>query len=385
MFRRNVDIVLGTQFGDEGKGKIVDFLCSSGEYDLCVRVNGSDNAGHTSVSDEGVKIAFRQVPVGAAHGIWCAIARGCIVNLPALEEELKVLSPRFPDLLLFLDSRCHLKTEEHISRDREEESTRERPIGTTLSGNGPAYADKYARKNLRVCDVDLSSYRYIKKHVIPCDVSTLISCHKIQKKVLVEGAHGILLDIDHGTYPFVTSSACTSGAACHSLGIGPHQVGRVIGVVKPYSTRVGAGAMPAEILDTYESSFIREIGHEYGTNTGRARRIGWLDLPELAYSVRVGGITEIALTKVDLLQDIIQRLGGIKVCSLYQKEGMFIPARDEEGALCEPKYEVVSGIEALSTIISLIEEASGVPVAIVSHGHRRGDTKTRLSCVDSLG
>ena len=360
------DIVLGSQFGDEGKGRIVDFLCSTGEYDTCVRVNGSDNAGHT-ITIEGERFSFSQIPVGAVHGMACVIARGCMIDLEKLDEEILrvealVQTYNRPAWSLWIDSRCHVKTQEHRERDALEEQRRSSPIGTTLSGNGPAYSDKYSRANKRICDVDIKRYPNISRVAYIADTSLLDP-----ENCLVEGAHGIMLDIDHGTYPFVTSSACTAASACHSLGISPKKIGRIIGVMKPYITRVGAGAFPTEISGSMTRDIIRERGYEYGTNTKRPRRIGWLDLPALAYVVRVSGITELTLCKTDILD----YLEGVSVCTEYEgyecSPGI-IPALDEEYSQVIPIYEhiEVDGL-TVTKILDMIEQLIRIPVTIVTN------------------
>lgn len=358
-----IDIVLGAQFGDEGKGRIVGYMCASGKYDICARFNGSDNAGHTVIIDSDKKIAFRQVPVGSAYGMACIIGRGCIVDLNNLNDEIKEIEKISGGWVLYLDNRCHVKTQGHRRRDAEEEKSRSESIGTTLSGNGPAHADKYARRNIRVCDIDINEYPNIRRRAILADTSLFLASSKCEH-VLVEGAHGIMLDIDHGTYPFVTSSGCTAGAACHSLGIPPHRIGKVIGVIKPYITRVGAGAFPTEILDDELSSKIREIGREYGTNTGRPRRIGWLDLQALTYAVRVGGITEIALTKVDILNELFR----VRICIGYEHTTRgHLPSKDFDYREVKPMYvDLEWGKYSRHNLMDLIERHVGVPVTMVS-------------------
>lgn len=361
-----LDIVLGAQFGDEGKGRIVDHLCSTGIYNTCARVNGSDNAGHT-IHIGGDKFSFNQIPVGAAHGMTCVIARGCMVDLEKLEEEIPrveamIKANHRPILSLYIDSRCHVKTQAHRVRDATEEEDRDHPIGTTLSGNGPAYADKYARWNHRVCDLPLSVYPNIRRVATIMDVSLLS-----YDNCLVEGAHGIMLDIDHGTYPFVTSSACTAAAACHSLGISPKNINKIIGVIKPYITRVGAGAFPTEIVGSVTRDIIRERGHEYGTNTKRPRRIGWLDLPALAYAVRISGITELAMCKIDILGF----LDDVAICTEYEGfECSFgvLPARDEDYSRVNPICDYIHMDElAIPKMIDLIEKMVGIPVTIITN------------------
>jgi adenylosuccinate synthase len=274
-----------------------------------------------------------------------------------VEEAIRV-HDRIDTWTLHLDSRCHVKTREHRDRDAAEEAIRIHPIGTTLSGNGPAYSDKFARSNSRVCDVDIDRYRNVARKAIIHDTSTLN-----YDNGLVEGAHGIMLDIDHGTYPFVTSSACTAAAAYHSLGISPHSVGRIIGVMKPYVTRVGAGAFPTEISEETTRTIIRERGHEYGTNTKRPRRIGWLDLPALSYAVRVSGISELAMCKVDILD----YLDDIGVCVAYEgmepEEG--IPAANSK--YVKPVYMSIrwNGM-GLARLVSVIERSTGIPISIIT-------------------
>ena len=369
MYGSRVDVVLGAQYGDEGKGRIVEYLLSTGNYDVCARVNGSDNAGHTAMI-AGEKFAFNQIPIGAFHGVRSVIARGCIVDLEALTEEIErvkmvIRQNNLKPLDLWVDDRCHIKTAEHRARDVEEEQKRgEGKIGTTLSGNGPAHADKHARRNLRLCDIEPESYPTVFRNI------TVASTERMRfHNCLIEGAHGVMLDIDHGTYPFVTSSACTAAYACHSLGISPKLVDRIIGVIKPYTTRVGAGAFPTEIEGTVTQNLIRERGHEYGTNTKRARRIGWLDLTELEYVKHVAGLTEIAICKTDIPQYVEE---SILVATGYQ-DLMFgsLPARDEEHANLKPIYETIRwgsthAQTGLVELIRMIKICTGLPVSIVT-------------------
>jgi adenylosuccinate synthase len=362
-------MVIGAQFGDEGKGKIVDSLCKTGKYSICVRVNGSDNAGHSVVLENGEKIAFNQIPIGAIHGMECVISRGCVIDLKALEEEIGRIndfSQKKDGWELFIDSRCHVKTTEHRERDRIEESSRAAPIGTTLSGNGPAYSDKYARKNQRICDVDLTIYPRIRSDVTISDTSMLLSSRYLSGRILVEGAHGMMLDIDHGTYPFCTSSGCTPAAACHSMGVSPSKIGRVIGVVKPYITRVGTGAFPTEIFGP-KAEYIRGKGHEYGTVTKRPRRIAWLDISALAYVIRVAGITELALCKADM----IEFLDPLKICIGYKGQSFSsVPPRDEDYSEVEPLYNTYKG-DTLPEMMSLMKRMLGIPITIISKSPRR--------------
>ena len=367
-----VDMVLGAQFGDEGKGRIVDFLCSTGKYTACARVNGSDNAGHTVILESGDRIAFNQLPIGVIHGMDGVIARGCVVDLDKLDAEIADLdeftmkNSISNNWALLLDSRCHVKTQDHRIRDAAEEEIRRNPIGTTLSGNGPAHADKYARKNERVCDQDLSPYRNIQRHAVVTDTSHWINSHL--GDVLVEGAHGVMLDIDHGTYPFVSSSGCTAAYACHSLGISPSRIRRVIGVTKPYVTRVGAGAFPTK-MDQSTQDWFREVGKEYGTVTQRPRRIGWLDLPALVYAIRVAGITEIALTKVDVLDNFEGSLQvGIGYAMPPDSASIdTIPARDEMYAKTEVAYFPIAWSPlSIATLVRIMEDKLSVPITLLS-------------------
>lgn len=370
-----IDIVLGAQFGDEGKGRIVNYLCASGKYEVCARFNGSDNAGHTVILG-GDKFAFNQVPIGAFHGMRCVIARGCMVDLERLDAEIERVEQAIQihqcsdNWSLYIDSRCHVKTQAHCDRDIQEEKERDKPIGTTLSGNGPAYSDKHARVNQRICDIDLSIYPNISRKAMIVDASLLDYSH-----CLVEGAHGIMLDIDSGTYPYATSSACTPAAACHSIGVSPKSVGRVIGVAKIYVTRVGAGAFVTEIQDTKLASKIREIGGEYGVNTKRSRRIGWLDLPALAYAVRVSGIEELALCKVDILS----HLENVAICTGYNNIAFgYVPAKNEEYEEVEPIYKSIKwNSSGPMRVVDLIEKFIKVPVTIISSGINKGDIMIR--------
>lgn len=383
-----IDIVVGSQWGDEGKGKIVDLLCP--RYDGTARFNGSDNAGHTT-QGSGRRLAFNQAPIGSVYGLASFLTDGVIVDLKKLIEEMDALKKISLGVRLMISSRAHIKTEEHRSRDASEEKSRGKGlIGTTLSGNGPAYADKAARKNLRAGDLayDPPTHQMIGA-MQDRGIEIGDTSYQINKMLrggldlVFEGAHGIMLDIDHGTYPFVSSSGCTAGAACQSAGISPQSVGRVIGVTKVYTTRIGTGPMPTEIEDQKLSNLIREKGHEYGTVTKRPRRVGWFDMVALKHAIRVGGITEIALTRADILSGL-----PIMICMSYETddEGWIdqVPSSSAEYARAKPKMK---GIDSWSMKIGakslpvnlikfaeLIEVETGIPVTMISTGPEAAQT-----------
>lgn len=348
----SVSIIVGAQWGDEGKGKIVDML--SEEADIVARYQGGANAGHTIVFD-GTKYVLHLIPSGILHpDTTCVIGNGVVIDPAALMEEIEMLER----MGISVEGRLHISHKAHLIMPyhKQLDAAREKQagsIGTTGRGIGPAYYDKALRTGIRIVDLlDRDILREKIRHNLeeknqlltalygaePIDVDAMIDEYvefdtridpyitdttillntalKSGKRILAEGAQGALLDLDHGTYPFVTSSNPTSGGACTGLGIPPTAITSVMGVVKAYSTRVGNGPFPTELNDEI-GELLRTEGHEFGATTGRKRRCGWLDVPALRYSIMINGISEIALTKLDVLGV----LDEIRVCTGYLVDG----------------------------------------------------------------
>lgn len=286
-------IVVGLQFGDEGKGKIVDKLAA--DHDWVVRYQGGANAGHTLYTDDGDKIVLHQVPSGVLQGTMCFIGNGCVVDIEALQEEINILGDIGINVYgrLKVSPKAHVLTFDHKFAD----ANRNGHIGTTKKGIGPAYEDKIARKGKRIVDV-LDEHQWLTQYVHD-PLPELIK----SGNVLFEGAQGTMLDIDHGTYPFVTSSNCTAGGACTGTGFPPNKIDKVVGVAKAYVTRVGNGPLPTELEGAAQDQ-LRELGKEYGATTGRPRRCGWLDADQLKYACMINGVDEIYLTKLDILHQM---------------------------------------------------------------------------------
>ncbi len=348
----SVRIIVGAQWGDEGKGKIVDML--SEQADIVARYQGGANAGHTIVFN-GTKYVLHLIPSGILHpGTHCVIGNGVVIDPVALLDEIAMLE----GMGISIEGRLHISHKAHLIMPYHKmmDAARERQagsIGTTGRGIGPAYNDKALRIGIRIVDLldrdilgekirtNLAEKNQILQalyDVAPLDVDAMIEEYvafdsridpyitdttallnnalKDGKRVLAEGAQGALLDLDHGTYPFVTSSNPTSGGACTGLGIPPTSITSVMGVVKAYSTRVGNGPFPTELHDA-TGELLRSEGHEFGATTGRSRRCGWLDIPALKYSIMINGISEIALTKLDVLGVFDE----IKICTGYSLDG----------------------------------------------------------------
>lgn len=417
-------ILVGAQWGDEGKGKITDLLAA--QVDVVARYGGGDNAGHTVVV-RGERFALHLIPSGVLHpGTECILGSGMVINPARLLEELDGLAARGVDVSrVRVSSGAHLIMPWHLALDEAQERARGgSKIGTTRRGIGPAYADKAARTGVRVGDmldddhlaaairaraeekrplfrayglpepgVDalVLQYQEYATRLRPFIADTVQLVHRRLaegKTILCEGAQGTLLDLDHGTYPFVTSSSPIAGGALTGLGIGPRHVSRVIGVAKAYSTRVGMGPFPTELTDEVGEQLV-VIGGEYGTTTGRRRRAGWLDLVALRYAIRVNGITELALTKLDVLSAFPQ----IRVCVAYRYKGQTLtdfPADAWVLALCEPEYETLSGWRteishvrsrqalppAARAYVAYLEHRLGVPIRMISVGPERDETIT---------
>jgi adenylosuccinate synthase len=418
--------VLGAQWGDEGKGKIVDLLAP--RFAIVARYQGGHNAGHT-VYARGRKFILRLIPSGILHdGVTCAIGNGVVIDPQALFAEIAELTAAGVDVgdRLVISDKAHLILPYHRDLDLFAEARRgERKIGTTSRGIGPAYEDKIGRRGIRACDLrdpaaleasvrenvrarnrlvgDTSDWRPIFDQLLAdaermrpwvTDVSLFLArAIEAGRAIMFEGAQGTLLDIDHGTYPFVTSSNASVGGVCTGLGVGPRFVNGVLGVAKAYTTRVGEGPLPTELSDAMGNR-LRESGHEYGAVTGRPRRCGWYDAVAVRYAVRINGLDALALTKLDVLDG----LDRIQICTAYRCGGETLtefPADVARLAACEPVYESAAGWSAptkgvrryadlpreAQRYIGRLEEVTGVPVAIVSTGSERDDTIMREGTV----
>jgi adenylosuccinate synthase len=412
--------VLGAQWGDEGKGKIVDLLTP--HFSIVARFQGGHNAGHT-VYVNGTKFVLRLIPSGILHaGVTCIIGNGLVVDLAALFAEVDELTRNGIDVAsrLIISDKAHLILPYHRDLDLLSEARRgERKIGTTSRGIGPAYEDKIARRGIRVCDLmdpvgleqnirdnvtarnrlvqdSTMDWRPVFDQLLGYgqrlrpwvrDVSLMLAeAIRAGQAILFEGAQGTLLDIDHGTYPYVTSSNATIGGVCTGLGVGPRAIGAVMGVVKAYTTRVGEGPLPTELLGEMGNR-LRDTGNEYGAVTGRPRRCGWYDAVAVRYGARINGLDALALTKLDVL-DGLER---IDICTAYRcgsRRLTEFPSDIGQLAACEPVYETMPGWpsptkgvrrfedlpEAARRYIARLEEVSGVRAAIVSTGSERDDT-----------
>jgi adenylosuccinate synthase len=413
-------VIVGAQWGDEGKGKIVDLLAE--QADVVCRYNGGPNAGHTIVAD-GETYRLKHIPSGILRGKECVIGAGCVVDPAILVDELDELERRSVRTdLVRVSGNAHVIMPWHIAIDRGgERRLGKLKIGTTRRGIGPTYADKAFRLGIRVQDlldpkilrekievalaeknvwldrvygaeqIELETLaeryerhaRRLRPHIT--DTSLLVDrALDDGSTVLLEGAHATLLDLDHGTYPFVTSSSSVAGGASTGIGIGPTRIDTVIGVAKAYVTRVGEGPFPTEIGGADERR-VRELGSEFGTVTGRERRCGWLDLVALRYAVRVNGITSLALTKLDVLSAFDE----LPVCTRYRlrdgtETGEF-PAHQSDFHHCRPVYERLAGwrepldgVESLDSLpeaarryVDFVERALGVEIALVGTGAER--------------
>jgi adenylosuccinate synthase len=415
-----IDILLGLQWGDEGKGKIVDAL--SPVYDIIARFQGGPNAGH-SLEFNNVKHVLHLIPSGIFHTDKLnIIGNGVVIDPGVFKKEIEELGPSVDELAkrLIISSKANLILPSHRILDAAYESQKGlSKIGSTLKGIGPAYTDKTSRNGLRVGDILRSDFRKIYDNHISGHLAILKSydfsfkledyekgwfegielLKKFQiinteylvnneagsgKKILAEGAQGTMLDIDFGSYPFVTSSNTISAGACTGLGVSPRMIGEIFGIFKAYCTRVGSGPFPTELNDETGEA-LRNIGREFGSTTGRPRRCGWLDLPALKYSIMINGITQLFMTKADVMSGF----DSIKICTSYRingKECTEIPFNND--AEIVPVYteikgwqEEISSIkkydklpEALKHFIGFIENETGVPVTMVSVGPDREET-----------
>ena len=394
-------IIMGGQWGDEGKGKLTDALAS--RAGMVVRANGGSNAGHTVKTDKGT-FKLHLTPSGILNeDVTCVIGAGVVIDLETLARELRELADRGIDTSrLRISDRAHLVLPYHAQLDRLEELRREgEEIGTTLRGNGPAYADKVSRHGIRMCDlldesilrrklavevdsknavfakvygapeVDFESlYRNLmawsenlRAAITPTEVLVQDALAEGQD-ILVECAQGAMLDIDYGTYPYVTSSSPTAAGACQGAGVAPTQVERVLGVYKAYSTRVGAGPMPTE-LENETGNLIRQRGNEYGTTTGRPRRTGWFDGVAARQSGRLNGVTEVALT----LLDVLDSFDSVSLCTGYDVPGdslSHVPAQLDRLATATPVWEQMEGWNSDTTAMRAFDELPAAALAYIA-------------------
>ncbi len=417
-------VVLGAQWGDEGKGKVVDL--STVDADVVVRYSGGHNAGHTVVVGD-TKYILHLIPSGIIHrGKINIIGNGVVIAPDALIEEMEILKKQGVvfDENFYISKRAHVIMPYHKTIDvLREEMKGKKKIGTTGRGIGPTYADKSARTGIRICDLyddevfrekleqNVREVNFLMEHLFKQDkidaerifkqykeyaeyikpyvaeTSEMVTdLYDAGKKIMMEGAQGTMLDLDFGTYPYVTSSSASAGGACTGSGLSPRKIDNVLGVVKAYSTRVGSGPFPTELLGQ-DGEDLRQAGHEFGATTGRPRRCGWLDLVSLKFSVSINGINLIALTKLDVLSG----MDKIRVCTAYEYDGKVLdkfPAELKYLDECVPVYTEFDGWkEDLTTVksydelpanakkyVQFISDFLKVPYAIVSLGTDREQT-----------
>jgi adenylosuccinate synthase len=427
----SVDVLLGLQWGDEGKGKIVDVLTR--KYDIIARFQGGPNAGHTLEFD-GIKHVLHTIPSGIFHeGTKNVIGNGVVIDPVIFLKEIDKLKDFKLNLKesLLISRKAHLILPTHRILDAASEAAKGKDkIGSTLKGIGPTYMDKTGRNGLRVGDVELadfkdrysnlkakheqllSHYQYdYQEDLLQMEKDWFIAIDKLKamtlidsehylnsalrsgKKILAEGAQGSLLDIDFGSYPFVTSSTTTCAGSCTGLGIAPNRINKVFGIFKAYCTRVGSGPFPTELFDETGEE-LRVKGSEFGATTGRPRRCGWLDLPALKYAVEINGVTNLIMMK----SDILSGFETIKICTHYNYQGQIIdhlPYSSEDG-LIEPVYTEIPGWQedltsldsydqmpdAFKNYIKFVEEQIGVPISILSVGPNRTQTIILEEVVD---
>ena len=422
MTKGKVDALLGIVFGDEGKGKVVDFFTP--RYDVVARFAGGPNAGHTIIFD-GKKFVLRSIPSGIFdEGKTNIIGNGCVMAPDLFMAEARELEAAGYDIAprLHISRRAHLILPTHRVLDRAYEAAKgKNKVGTTGKGIGPAYSDKAARVGLRVGDIEENfeeKYRALKArheqilrdlHYTDYDIAEeeklwmegveYMRRFKLSnteaeinralaegKSVLAEGAQGSLLDIDHGTYPFVSSSSTTAGGVCTGLGVAPNTIDRVFGIFKAYSTRVGSGPFPVELFDETGET-LRRIGHEYGAVTGRNRRCGWIDLVALKYAIMINGVTDLVMMKGDVLDEF----ETIKVCTAYKKGDEVVTEMPYDTEGYEAVYEELPGWQtplteireekdfppAFSAYIAYLEKQLAVRISIVSVGPDREATIIR--------
>ena len=420
-----VDVLLGLQWGDEGKGKIVDVLTR--KYDIIARFQGGPNAGHT-LEFEGKKHVLHTIPSGVFHkGVTNVVGNGVVIDPVIFKVELDKLIEQEPEVLsrLKISRKAHLILPSHRLLDAASEAAKgKKKIGSTLKGIGPTYMDKTGRNGLRVGDIQLENFQELYKALVTKHTQLLsgyadfkYDLEELEKKwfaaidylrtldiidsepfvhnairegrtILAEGAQGTLLDIDFGTYPFVTSSNTTCAGACTGLGVAPNRIKNVYGIFKAYITRVGSGPFPTELFNP-TGELIQAQGHEFGATTGRPRRCGWLDLPALKYAIDINGVTELMMMKSDVLSGV----GNIKVCTAYRYKGEVIehlPYKLQDD-LIEPIFTEMLGWsedltqmtnedqfpDSFKAYIAFIEKEVGVPITLVSVGPDRAQTILR--------
>ena len=422
MEKGKVDALLGIVFGDEGKGKVVDYFTP--RYDVVARFAGGPNAGHTIIFD-GKKFVLRSIPSGIFDEKKInIIGNGCVIAPDLFMTEAKELEAAGYKLTerLHISRRAHLILPTHRLLDRAYETAKgKNKVGTTGKGIGPTYSDKAARVGLRVGDIEegfeakyqalkarheqilrdlhftdyditeeekqwMEGVEYMRKFHLSDTEYEINRALAQGKNVLAEGAQGSLLDIDHGTYPYVSSSSTTSGGVCTGLGIAPNTIGHVFGIFKAYSTRVGGGPFPVELFDE-TGDYIRKVGNEFGAVTGRNRRCGWLDLVALKYAIMINGVTDLVMMKGDVLDNF----DTIKVCTAYTKDGQIVTEMPYDTEGWQPVYEElpcwktdITGVrseaefpKAFADYIRYIEQATGTPIKIVSVGPDREATIIR--------
>jgi adenylosuccinate synthase len=416
-----VTLIIGTQWGDEGKGKVVDYYSKDAEY--VVRFQGGNNAGHTiKVGDEVYKLHV--VPSGVIQGKTGIIGNGVVIDPEILLQEIDELIKRGKKPKLLISDRANIIMPYHKILDgAEEHYLGDKKIGTTKRGIGPCYSDKVARNGIRAIDLtEKETLQALLKRILPLKqklidiygiktklnekeiletyhsygkrlqqyvTTTHLELNKAihqKKNILLEGAQGTMLDVEFGTYPYTTSSNTIAGGSTTGSGIGPRAIDEIIGIVKAYTTRVGEGPLPTELFDT-TGEHLQQVGHEFGTTTSRPRRCGWLDLVVVKHSCLISGITKIALTKLDVLNG----LSKLNICTHYDLNGKtidYIPANIQDVSACTPVYQTFSGWESLTpasttftdlpkeaqTYVRFIEKYTGVPIRLISIGPGRSET-----------
>ena len=422
MTKGKVDALLGIVFGDEGKGKVVDVFTP--RYDVVARFAGGPNAGHTIIF-EGKKFVLRSIPSGIFdEGKLNIIGNGCVIAPDLFAAEAHELEAAGYDLKsrLHISKRAHLILPTHRVLDRAYEAAKgKNKVGTTGKGIGPTYSEKASRTGLRVGDIQdnfqekynalkarhmqilsdmhytdfditeeeklwMEGVEYLRQFPLTDTEIEINRALEAGKNVLAEGAQGTLLDIDHGTYPFVSSSSTVCGGVCTGLGVAPNRIGEVFGIFKAYSTRVGAGPFPVELFDE-TGDLIREVGHEYGAVTGRNRRCGWLDLVALKYAIMINGVTQLIMMK----SDVLDGFDTIRVCTAYEKDGVQTTDMPYDTEGWKAVYEDLPGWKTdltqmtsveqfpqqLRDYFSYIEKETATPITIVSVGPDRAQTIMR--------
>jgi len=432
--KNRVTVVIGSQWGDEGKGKLVDLL--SAEMEVVARCQGGNNAGHTVVAD-GDSYAFHLLPSGLVHdGVVGILGNGVVIHVPQLFDEMVKNDGKKMQQIdaqrLKISDRAHIVFDFHQQVDGLQESSRSQSkvmLGTTKKGIGPTYASKMTRSGIRMSDLvhadfdnhfaekfkrivadheaqfstrglqvdveaELSRYKLFAERIRPFVTETVTLMHRLlaqeNKKTLVEVANASMLDIDFGTYPYVTSSNCSIGGVLTGLGIPPARIGQVYGVVKAYTTRVGAGAFPTE-QDNEIGEFLQTVGHEYGVTTGRKRRCGWLDIPLLKWTNMINDFAAVALTKLDILDELAEIKIGVEYKNLDGKAVDHFPSSDTNLSSVEVEYVTLPGWktpisgcrtfeelpENAQNYVHKIEECLGVPVRWIGVGQARDAIITR--------